>query len=271
MHISLAIATIHRQQELERLLDSLCQQNYKDFEVLIADQNPDNFLEPIVKNYRGRLQISRIACKPCGVSSARNVLFPHIKGQIVAFPDDDCWYSPETLEMVVRFFTNTPSAGALLGLWVDKPVHKYEKSQEIKSLQRIHFFRGSATYVQFYRRTIIDVVGYFDPILGPGTNLPYGCGEDTDYILRAAKIASIWHVPTVRIYHPLPLINKPQKEKIFAYGAGRMYLLRKHKFPLWFHWANIIFPLYRIIIEGPRAFKYRWYMFLSRLKGFFVE
>ena len=46
---SIVIPTIGREKELEKLLESIKQQNYKKFEVIIVDQNQDNRLTKVVK------------------------------------------------------------------------------------------------------------------------------------------------------------------------------------------------------------------------------
>lgn len=65
------------------------------------------------------------------------------------------------------------------------------------------FVRGE-TYVQFHRRSATIAIGMFDPELGPGTGLPYGCGEDTDYLLRAANHGPVYRAPAIRVFHPCP-------------------------------------------------------------------
>ena len=64
MKVSLAIATIGRTAELERLLDSLCAQSHQNFEVLIADQNPMGFLTASLNRYEGKLRIRNFIIPP---------------------------------------------------------------------------------------------------------------------------------------------------------------------------------------------------------------
>lgn len=112
----------------------------------------------------------------------------------------------------------------------------------------------------------------FDPRLGPGTGLPYGCGEDTDYLLEAHKRAPVWRCPSIRVFHPSPDTHVPSDAKIASYAAGRMYLLKKHAFPLWFRCANVLYPLCILPLDalrkGRKAARYRWRMFVERLRHF---
>ena len=36
----------------------------------------------------------------------------------------------------------------------------------------------------FFRNNVVNNVGLFDETLGPGADTKYGCGEDTDYLIR---------------------------------------------------------------------------------------
>ena len=269
MKVSLAIATIGRIAELERLLDSLCAQSYQNFEILIADQNPEGFLTASLNRYESRLHIRHIVIPPRGVSAARNALFPLFTGDIVAFPDDDCWYEPDTLQQAVAFFEQRPEAGSIMGVWGHCPSapHLCTEGQQPALVKTYQLFTRGETYVQFYRRAVIEAVGKFDEELGPGTGLPYGGGEDTDYLLRAAKLGTVWRVPAVHLLHPLQNSEHINKEKLRMYAQGRMRLLQKHNMPLWFKLANVVYPLYRGIAEEKAMWNYRWHMFMARLKA----
>lgn len=271
MKISLAVATIGRTKELKRLLESLCQQTHTDFEVLIADQNPQGFLDATLNTFVSHLHIQRIRIDPCGVSNARNALFKLFTGNIVAFPDDDCWYAPDTLEMAVKFFQQHESAECAVGIWMHDDSALFCSNFynfDTYAMNYRELFRRGETYVQFYRHSAVKAIGMFDPVLGPGTGLPYGCGEDTDYLLRAAGIGPVWRVPAIRVYHPLPnMQNRDLAHKWRSYGRGRMFILKKHNLPIWFKIANVAYPLWRAMIEGKGTWRYRWEMFRGRLKG----
>jgi glycosyltransferase involved in cell wall biosynthesis len=78
--ISLIVATLNRVDEIERLLASLEQQAYGDFEVLIVDQNEDDRLVPILKSHP-ELVIRHLRSAR-GLSRARNVALPLANGDV---------------------------------------------------------------------------------------------------------------------------------------------------------------------------------------------
>lgn len=118
--LSLLIATVRRRTELERLLFSLRQQKHTCLQIIIADQNPPDFLVDVYAEFTD-LPLQVISAPDKGVSQARNAILPLAKGDYIVFPDDDCWYAPDTLAQAVEAFRRHPEAGAVLGYWTPSP------------------------------------------------------------------------------------------------------------------------------------------------------
>ena len=118
----LCIATVGRITELDRLLTSLEQQQIcTDFHIYLADQNAPGTLDAMLQKHTD-LQMTRILLPSRGVSIARNALLSLVEdGDILIFPDDDCWYAPDTLAQVVEAFRRHLKAGAVLGYWTPSP------------------------------------------------------------------------------------------------------------------------------------------------------
>ena len=110
--VSLIVATVERVAHVDALLDSLSRQTWRDFDVVIVDQNDDDRLAPVVARHADLLDITRIR-SPRGLSKSRNAGLAVARGAIVAFPDDDCRYRPETLARVAEFFATQPEARGL--------------------------------------------------------------------------------------------------------------------------------------------------------------
>lgn len=101
MHFSLILATIGRTEELKRFLASLDKQTLRRFELIMADQNPDDRIKPLLEPYQDHFPIMHLH-RPTerGASKARNVGLQHANGDVLTFPDDDCWYLPQLLEKI---------------------------------------------------------------------------------------------------------------------------------------------------------------------------
>lgn len=274
--IDLLVATLNRKDELHRLLLSLRKQSYKNFKVFIANQNDTTYLDALLKEFSD-LSIASFVIPSHGVSAARNALLPFSNGDIIAFPDDDCWYEMDTLEQMVKCFLEHADAGILLGKHVGDtefttPI--VQKMQEIKNLSIYNCFFHSETFLQFFRREVVVLTGDFDIMLGTGTGLPYGAAEDTDYVLRAhANRYAVLRATIIHVCHPMPDFSMQSPKKVHDYAYGRMYLLHKSKMPFWFILCNVLYPLIYLPIDtckhGLNGAIYRWRMFSARCKALF--
>jgi glycosyltransferase involved in cell wall biosynthesis len=277
LRISLVVATVGRLDPLRTLLESLIGQRHKNFELIVADQNAPGFLDPLLREYQGRLSIRHCHLDSRGVSAARNAVLDLVSGDIVAFPDDDCFYDSRTLENVANIFSIIPDCGVLLGNFLcpykatakttDDEMRYFKLGHE----NRYGVFSRAGTIVQFFRREAVADVGHFDEYLGPGSGTPFTCGEDTDYVLRAMKTGHrVMRSADARVYHEHVDFSAPGlADKAYGYGRGRGYLLQKHAYGNWFKLFNCFYPLLMISIEGWPALKYRWNMFRGRFDQLF--
>ena len=113
--VSLIVATRWRTKEVRRLLDSLVDQTYQVFDVIVVDQNDDNRLQSLLAEYDSRLTIKHVRSRAFGKAAANNVGLRICDGDIVPFPDDDCWYAPDLLRRVADMFEAHPEWDGVSG------------------------------------------------------------------------------------------------------------------------------------------------------------
>ena len=270
MRFSLVLATVGRTKELERFLHSLQAQTYRNFELIIVDQNVDGRIVPLIDQFGASFPITHLKTPYKGLSRARNLGLRYAKGDIVAFPDDDCVYSPELLWGVSRFFHNNPNEEMLIVK--AKGLEGHDFPMQPRTAGRVSFWMMwhlSITWVLFVRRSVIQQVA-FDEQIGVGAGTPWGSGEDTDFGLRALKMGfRIWYDPSLWVAHPegpLPL------EKARIYGRGSGYVLRKHGAWGKFAWAiarrGAGVLLYTLAGRREEAM-WRWEALKGTIQGFF--
>ncbi|MBF0153666.1 MAG: glycosyltransferase family 2 protein [Magnetococcales bacterium] len=237
--ISLLVPTRGRTDELRRLLDSLAGQDHPRLEVVIADNNdPGQTIEALVEPYRERLAIHHFRSRT-GISQARNDGLPCLRGEVVAFPDDDCWYPPDLLSRVARLLRDHPGWDGISGQIMDAEGSRFHglPGRWPTWITPINFLDRGCSFTFFFRRHVIETVGRFDETLGVGAGTPWGSGEESDFLLRALECGfAIRYCPEIRVHHPdKELIYGPEMyRRAFSYGCGLGRLLRKHALPLWF-------------------------------------
>jgi glycosyltransferase involved in cell wall biosynthesis len=229
---SLITATKGRTSELAQLFTSLDEQAMSDYELIVVDQNDDERLVPIIEESPRRAKIQRIRGNP-GVSRARNLGLSIARGEILAFPDDDCWYPPEILKNVSDWFDANPKYDILSVASRDRNGERSGNRWHRSScdLAPVNIFRTSVCYCYFIRSTQQTRRLRFDHELGPGASTPYGASEDTDLILEAlamglrGRFESKWHIG-----HPRKDVRNESvtADRTFHYGLGMGRVQKKH-------------------------------------------
>lgn len=225
---SLIMATYGRKDEIREFILSLLKSNYdlSKVELIIVDQNDSIVLDDIVDEFKNELDIQHIKSDVKGLSLNRNIGIKKAKGDIIAFPDDDCKYFVNTLETVNGLFQST-NADILMGKILDESnkdcIRKWpEKSIEIK---RSNFYTKISSITIF--KKITSKTKLFDENMGVGTY--YGSNEDADTIYNELKEGKkvIYH-PSIKLFHPSS-VGKLPLAKIESYGLGFGALCKKNK------------------------------------------
>lgn len=275
MKFSLIVATIGRSIELHRLLESIRLQGYRDLEVIVVDQNPDDRAARVVEAFHGQINLVRIVSRP-GATRARNAGMAVATGDIVGFPDDDCWYPLDLLDRIADFLARRSNWDGVIGHTVDasgRTTLPWRDSAGPLSLAMS--WRRSVTYVYFLRRTAALAVGGFDESLGPGAGTPWGAGDDNDFMLRALKQgARVYFDPDIAVHHPplFPGFDGAALAKRESYARADGRVLRKHPMPLWWLVAFFCVPLARLLLALPYGdrgrLRFHWVTFAGRINGF---
>ncbi len=275
MRYSLVLATIHRTAELERFMVSLYNQPFADFELLIVDQNRDGRLLPIIETYLSRGNLIHLRSEP-GLSKARNRAMGLLNGEIVVFPDDDCWYPVDLLATVDRLFRDHPEWDGLTGRSVDRNDLPSGGRWDNRAgrITTHNVWRRATSYSIFLRRETIARLGGFDESLGVGAETRWGSGEDIDYLLRGISAGfHFFYSPAVQVFHPIP-INQYDRlglDKAYLYGSGMGRVLRLYDYPWWFSGYHFLRPLggcLLAIFQGqPRKAHYYWKSLQGRIQG----
>jgi len=276
MRFSLIVATVGRTPELERLFQSLERQTFRDFEVVVVDQNSDDRLLTIIDAFAHGFTIRRLTCAP-GLSHARNLGLHEAQGDIVAFPDDDCWYPDGVLAFVDEMLKDHPEWDGVLGDAVDdlgKLILPWP--DHTGRLTAAMCWRRAVTFAYFLRRDVLGQIGGFDESMGPGSGTPWASGEDNDLVLRTLEAGCyVQYDPAIRVHHPRLFLSFDEmgREKRYKYALGDGHLLRKHPMPLWWKILFFAVPVCRAILalvtlDGAKT-RFHWVTVSGRLSGYF--
>ncbi len=227
MKVSLIMPTINVTNELELFLQSLKEQTYKDFELIVLDQNKDSRAFSIIRKFEEDFQIKYGRSEQKGLSLNRNKGLIMMSGDIVGFPDDDCEYQSDTLEKVVDYFKKNKdkriySCRTLekgkdygTGIMLDRDVKLTKKNIE-----------STVKSITFFVNFSYEDIALFDENLGVGAY--FGSGEETDYVLTLLhKGFQGDYFANDVIFHPAKKGNYDDLEKAYNYALGYGALVKK--------------------------------------------
>ncbi len=191
--VSVVIPTHNRAWSLRDAVDSVLDQEYAPFELLVIDDGSTDETPALLAEYGDRIRVLRQTNR--GVSAARNRGIAAANGILVAFLDSDDRWLPGKLATQAAFFAEHPEARICQTeeLWVRNGVrvnprrrHRKRSGMIFEPSLALCLVSPSAVMV---RRSLFDEIGLFDE------SLP-AC-EDYDLWLRVAR------------RHPVHLVDKP--------------------------------------------------------------
>ncbi len=230
VRFSLIVATLERVADVEALLVSLCAQSFTDFEVIIVDQNEDDRLAAMMGAFAGRLKLTRLRSETKRLSHARNLGIAAASGEILAFPDDDCVYPPNVLQLVQAAFAADSDLAVLSGPAFSPSGQpgsgRWQTASGVIDIRTV--WTSVIAFNLFARAAMLNQIGGFDEQLGVGAR--FGSAEETDLVIRIMQAGGkCFYDFNLRVIHPDKTLSAVAASRAFAYGTGMGHVLRKHR------------------------------------------
>jgi glycosyltransferase involved in cell wall biosynthesis len=107
--VSVIVATYNRAKLLCETIDSILQQRFQDYELIIVDDGSTDNTRAVLEGFGTRIRY--FYQKNSGPSAARNAGVRHALGRWIAIQDSDDLCAPNHLECLYRYATGHPHAG----------------------------------------------------------------------------------------------------------------------------------------------------------------
>jgi hypothetical protein len=204
-----------------------------------------------------------------------NAGLQHVRGEIVVFPDDDCWYPPDLLRHVAEVMNLNPAWGGLCGrpMTVTGKVSGGRWDTQPGFLTEANVWKRAISFTIFLRFAHIKD-RQFDEALGVGSGTPWGAGEETDFVLAVMRSGSpLFYDPSLRVYHPPMFVRFTASAcaKALSYGYGMGHVLRKNGYPIYAVGYHLMRPFVGsvlcILIGRVSKARYHWAIFRGRIGG----
>ncbi|MBN1536360.1 MAG: glycosyltransferase family 2 protein [Anaerolineales bacterium] len=274
---SLIVPTLGRVSELDRLLDSISHQTYRDFQVIVIDQNLDDRLLPLIGRYLHVYPIKHQRVQFHGAAKARNAGLELAESDFVLWPDDDSWLPHNLLENASALFDQQPELGGFIGVLIDGLGVKHNRwaPSSPRQASLMDAFTLAAEPVLFFRREVVRQLSGFDPAIGTGAETPWAAGEGTDLCVRALCERHALRIePSLTVFHAqvdIQLNDERQQAKARSYARGMGRVLKKNRLPWWFVVAYLFTYLRALmwnILRGKWAnVRYHWERLVGVMEG----
>jgi len=216
--ISVIIPTYNRPELLERALQSVYAQTFKNFEIIVANDAGED-VEPLLCKLdanRGRIKIVNAAQKS-GVSATRNLALNLAQGKYIAYLDDDDYYYPEHLETLYNYLEKSGEKVVYSNSLC--AVQEYKNNAWVTIEKNVQFnseFNSDQLLVANYipilnimhARECLEKSGIFDETLSTH--------EDWDLWIRLSRHYSFHHISQVTAeYTQRPAYDSGKSRKVY--------------------------------------------------------
>ena len=234
---------------LEESLESIFNQTYKDFEVILVNDGSKEDFKSLLERYKGR--VSFYSQENQGPAAARNLGISKASGEYIAFEDSDDIWLPEKLEKQVRFMEERNLIWSHTGFYYWWPETGITKEIDVShEYGNIYFQRYIASKI-----ATPCVMIRRDYLLNSGLRFPEH--------LRNGEDGSLWK--KISKENPIGLIQKPLA-KIRMRG-GNSYTHAIERFRLEAASYEEIKNNNMNLPKGILRIKYVYYIYARLFKG----
>ena len=233
--IAVVVPTRNRPDHAAACAQSILANPERSLEVVLVDQSDDDATERIVGRHIDDPRFRYVRTSTRGASNARNVGIEVSAAPIIAFTDDDCRVSPNWIAGVEAIFEKDPAADIVFGrVTIPREIRARGWGADFEPQEREYQNRLPGVHVAWgiganmsVRRRLLESVGTFDPLLGPGA--PFRAGEECDLMIRALTAGfKVVNAAEVEVSH-LGVRDGAEASRLYrGYGIAMGATFAKH-------------------------------------------
>lgn len=262
--VTVIMATYNRSSVIGNAIESVVNQSFTDWELVIADDGSTDATAQVLRNWEGR--DGRIRYLPLAhagrISIVSNSALEAARGKYIAIlDDDDAWIDPRKLEKQVNFLESHPEFAACAGGYSivngrGERVEDIYKPETDEAIRHIALRANPiANSTAMFRR---DLGAKYNPVLRQFA--------DWDFWLDIGKLGKLYNFPELFLAYRVwdqgsSFVNQR------ANARAAVHIVRRHRgsYP-GYRQAILMARTYVVYSYLPLAVRMRLNSFLSRLK-----
>lgn len=236
--VSVIVPCYNEDVVLKASLESLKQQTYTNFEILVVDDGSSDNTHLIAKNMEykeGNRSLRALTKKNAGKANALNFGIEQAKGELILAVDADSKLSVDAIALMVTYFDD-PKVGAVAGsVYVTNQNTIWTKLQALEYIQGLNLVRNGQAYLKLVN-IIPGPIGMFrkDAIIEAGGYQDDTYAEDCDLTLNLInnRYKIDYEIDAVS-YTEAPEDLMDLLKQRYRWTRGILQSILKHKDKLW--------------------------------------
>lgn len=267
--VSILLTTFNRVQLLDRAIQSAIDQDFKDWELIIADDGSTDDTEKIGREWEkkdNRIKYLR-ASRFGRIAKISNFGLKQAKGEYIAvLDDDDMWAAKDKLTKQTKFLDENPDYVGCGGGYIIIDKNEKEKFRLLKPEEHEAIVENAllanpmVNTTTMFRRNVAKEIGFYDE------SLPEFA--DWDFWLKMGLRGKLYNFPEYFVrYQMWDIGSSFAKQKGTAYSTLQIVPRYKSKYPHYKR-AILLAYTYRTYTFLPNFIKKFSNPILSKLKKF---
>jgi len=250
--VSVIIVNYNGKEYLEKCLESLMKINYKNYEVIIVDNNSTDQSIEFVKNTYPSIIIIKLE-KNYGFAEPNNIGAKNAKGDFLIFLNNDTEVSPNFVEKMVNVLNQDPKIAICQSLllkpnqeidssgdYVDELGRAYSSRKKLTEVKEILSARGASMMVR--KDSFWDLEGFDKKF--------FASFEDVDLCWRAWLWGyKVVLVPDSIVYHKVGSTVKKLSSEVRFHGVKNSLVLRLTNFETSFATTSIVKSFFVVFVR----------------------
>ena len=242
--VTVYIPTFNRVDLLQRAINSVLNQSYKNIEVIVVDDRSTDGTVEYLKDISQKDSRVRYFLKEknSGACVSRNIAIKNAKGEFITGLDDDDYFTEKRIELFVKFWPyKKKNTVALNALYAVKNHHNLTYGKKLFKNNIIKyndmFLSNKVGNQIFIQTSVLREIGGFDEGLK--------CWQDLECWLRVLQLGNIekiiHHTYVIDISHDKPRIGNSTHQKYIVsseYISNKFKLDPKHRYYLYLQTLN---------------------------------
>lgn len=261
--VSVCCSVYNQASLLIGMIESVLAQTYKDFELIILCDGLTEDVQNVVSGFHDERIKFRFFRNNKGIPHGINAAFEFAQGEYIVAIAADERFSPDKLEVQVKYLEEHPELDAVFGLpcngdqgkrpeeeQVALAAHNRSNQEWVDTLLAVQNVPlGSCTAL--FRRNVIDSIGYMDSKLKP-------C-SDLEWFVRFFKKGHKAEVIPYRVHHCVEnphAVSRATPENMEIFKSEIAYVRQKHRnYPVKFTVAVPAYNAGKFIAQAIQSVK----------------